>query len=292
MIDAIFATKYLQVSCDFRGTFSLFMMENKIEDHKEIIKHLQKRIQGHLKEKNALVEQIEQLEEDVETGFRIVTNSQNEMAQLRKEITEQKKKIGEKESELKEIEVVKKDLYEQKVKIKEMEMKKNISDKIIKNLQIEKNTLELQVEENRKNAKEKDEKLKSVADKQEEEVLKLVQEIELIYSDNKEKQEKLEWLVKENHDINEKLEILEEKNEHLKACAQTNETTMENMSICKELGMLNSFSQNTNLDCDPCSNELESRIGLGNHLEKLHENSSVKESFEMKLEEMKKKNLS
>ena len=89
------------------------------EDQKQMIKHLQKRVQEHVKEKNTIIEMNEDLEKELEAKAKLLNEVSNYHKKARNEHKEE---------------------------LFQMAKKKEVSDKVIKDLQTENNNFKTEIE--------------------------------------------------------------------------------------------------------------------------------------------------
>ena len=225
------------------------MLEQQIEEQKQMLKHLNKRVQDHMKEKNVLVDANEELE-------KIIIEREQEINMVRNELTIKidRLQLFEEEFEIEYEDIIKirdraemfKDetnkyrnkLIEVEKILKNMEKKKEISDELIKNLQTEKVAIEKKLEVEIKEKQESNS------------VEKLINEIEEIQKLNKEKETILERFQNQNDSLNEKLLKLESENEKYKEELEERETEKgDSKSLSEELGISDSCSYNVG-DCE------------------------------------------
>ena len=265
-------------------TLEVFTMENIIEDQKAMIKYLQKRVQDHLSEKNDLIEHVEelenelreksdkikQLEEDVDIGYDMVQRRGRANQKLNEEVQELKNKRKE-NTEI----------------VLQLEKRKETSDKVIKSLQNGKEIMTLDLEETKKQIIAKNEELEHNSESHDIEVKSLIQQINQIQLNNKEKEAMLEIMNKENSEIKEKLASLEKVNEDLKESVEDLKVDdEESRTLSDELGIFNPRSHNVSLECDSCDEGTEGIINFQGHKRINHEGQNIKQIFESKLKEI------
>ena len=143
-------------------------LKDVCEKQKKKIKEYAEEIDNYENDLSEHEEKIKQLEEDVEIGYGMNDRKRKEIDKLNKEIIEYKKKV----LELHDV-------------ITRCEKKKDISDRVIENLQHNKDMLEHQLKENKKKLEEKDiDTRNNLAANQEEEIQKLQAENEELQKEN------------------------------------------------------------------------------------------------------------
>ena len=210
--------------------------QTTIEDQKQMVDHLHKRVREHMKEKNSLIEMNTELE--------------NELLKKEKQIKEVSKYHQNARQEYKEALAI-------------MEKKREVSNKLIKTLQTETSNL-------------KDKLTELTADKSSEvdelfEELAVIKEInnkkEILLqkiSNEKEIMEgKLVEVEKETEDLKARLETKDIEREEVK-------------SLSEELGISNPHSLNVSFECAPCSDGIEKLCKKEMHKQNLQNVDDIK----------------
>ena len=139
--------------------------------------------------------------------------------------------------------------------IEKFEKGKTITDKIIKNLQNEKEGLKQELEATEKANEVKRIGLDELKDKKDDEIRDLLQEVNVIQEMNEKKEATLLRLEEENCQVKEKLRELEEKKEVLEKYVQTEDFHFEEMESHCEMGIVEPKSHNVSLEFDPLTIE-------------------------------------
>ena len=259
------------------------------DEQKQMLKYLQKRAQDHMKEKICLVEMNEELE-------KVIIDKDKEILEIKKELKakDERVKVFEEEYEIGYDETIairdraetlkaetleyKKRLKEVEATLRKMDKKKEISDKLIKFLQVENSDLKEKLETGTKIKEQLNAKIKDDQDN----INHLLEDISEIKTVNKEKGILLERVSNENEIIKEKLAELEKETADLKVKLEAKEIEKDEIkSLSEELGIVDPRSQNVSVECDPCDKDFERTVDL-----KKHKHSAVKKIFEWKLKEM------
>ena len=260
-------------------------MDGKVsyDDQKQMIKHLQKRIQDHVKEKNSLIE----INEDLEEKF-------NKKEKLLNEVSDYHKKAR----------------NDHKEELFKVLKKKEISEKVIKDLQTENNELKREIEnielkrllgeiedlKEKNNEKENmikslktenDDKLKKLETCMSEnsyEFHQLVKEIEQVQKINQEKEDQLNAIEKEKDQLKEKLVELEKEKDASKELLVKEESESESVkNLSDELGIIDQRAHNVSPACD--LND-ESPEYLKNHIGTVHGGSLAKKIWTLKVTQL------
>ena len=167
--------------------------------------------------------------------------------------------------------------------------RKEVTDRMFKNLQIEKEELEEKVKTVSLAAEVKQSEIDALKSQKEDDNrkwsakdieynLKISEEIEDLHKENTAKENMLKEVASEKELFREKLEKLEKENYELKEeLEQKDIEKEEQVSLSEELGMLDPRSQNVSIECDPCGLEFKSNECANIHIECKHSESSAKE---------------
>ena len=263
-------------------------LENTIEEQNKMLEHLHGRVQNHTKERNMMIDVNECLEKEI-------NEKEEDIKKIRKELDEKENRLNvfEAEFEIEYDETIKirdraeifraealeykKKLEKTEFKLNSMEKKKEISDKLIKTLQIENSTFKEKLKDRVYN------KSKSV------EVDRLLEEIELIQKENKEKEDALSHVVKEKEMLQEDLLKLEKEKETLKEQLDSKDTETEHVqNLSDELGILDPHSHNVSPACKPCDEVFEKTNDVKSHDTNHHGGSLVKKIWKLKVLQLEK----
>ena len=229
--------------------------QTTIEDQKQMVDHLHKRVREHMKEKNCLIEMNTELE--------------NELIKKEKQIKEVSKYHKNSRDEYKEALAI-------------MEKKREVSNNLIKSLQLENNKLEKRLATKVKTNEEFNDKLSNEI----EELQKVNKTKEIMIKEivcEKEMfEEKLKKLENENDDLKENLLEKEQKELEDKLEKISNEKEYS-QTLSEELGISDHRSTNVSFECDA---EFAAVGYLNNHKGSEHDEPTVKEIFKLKLKEM------
>ena len=169
---------------------------------KEIAENLKKKNQKLQQQNTKLFEEMKQHEEDSKDGYEMLLNVKERERILKIELEESKAKLQKKESQIHEYHS-EKDLVE--TMKSSFERKKRVSDKILKDLQVDNENLKKKADEQR-----------TIVEKKEREHQKdlnsIKEEIKEIKKNNVVKEEMLVTLEKERYDLGMKLKNIEEEN--------------------------------------------------------------------------------
>ena len=200
-------------------------------------------------------ERIKQLEEDVEIGYGMNARKRKTIEKLNKEVEDHKKKV-----------------HEMKDILMKLEKKKEISEKVITNLQEELELKQSNLYAIEHKLKEKEIFVKVTAKKTESEVLQLISEINVLQGENSSKKDLLDNISIENEDLKEKLKLKEREIEEMKETEKISYSEVrEETSLSIELGLADSNTLNSNLECHPFNTRSETKAKNKNHVMKQHE---------------------
>ena len=228
------------------------------DEQKQMLKYLQKRAQDHMKEKICLIEMNEELE-------KVIIDKNKEIKETRKELDTATGKIRIIEEEFEidyeetirlrdRAETFKAETLEYRKRLKEgettltkMEKKKEISDKLIKSIQVENSDVKLKLETELKIKEELNAKIKDDQDN----INHLLEDISELNTVNKEKEILVERMSNEKEISKEKLAELEKETADLKEKLEAKVIEKEEIkSLSEELGICDPRSQNVSFDHD------------------------------------------
>ena len=239
-------------------------------------------------EKIEFLDKVEQLEEDVETGFRIVTNLQTEKDNLKQELKEHKQQMNEKEETIKDSE---KEMTGCKKKLNFLKTKLETS---LKEYQRSERNNVVKIEELEKDLSSRMEK---------------IQELEKDLADFKDRssreeprdvlaektasvialQEENNALAKKNKDLEDEIIVKIKEIDTIKESIDKNDIEKPLQSSASSLADELDLAQKLNFECESCRYETDSMVGLKCHIRRVHECPSVQKTLEMKLKEMETK---
>ena len=249
--------------------------ENK-ELEKEVIL-LKKKLKEHdssdeasEEENEDMLSKIDQLEEDVEIGYKIVQSKVKELEMTNKEL----KQVKEEKNELSDL-------------VMEFEKKSRVANKVIESLQSGKEELKNEIKERNLHFESSESDVQKWKSRKDKELKDLLTEIETLQQNNEQKEVDLSCLKSDIDVLSRKLVIVEEEKEELKLQAVIDDQKSEDgKSLSEELGISEAKSINVESSCDPCKFVFEDGTTLTKHNEKSHEDHHVRQIFELQLQEI------
>ena len=207
-----------------------------------------------------------QLEEDANDGYQMLQMVRERERKLKIELKEHKSELQKKDVEIKE-------LFEEKqefdTKLKLNEKKNEISNKIIKDLQMDNDNLQTNSEEHHASLERKEQVLKN-------EIAELQHEILDVKKINGEKEKSLRKLKSECVDLEIKLRLVEEENTEVfvtrHAESEEDVKTLTSKSLEEELGvcqLVNKFK------CKYCDYRIGSRNDIQDHIVNVHKKEAL-----------------
>ena len=241
---------------------------------KEVADSLRKKIYKLKEEKNKLFEEKKQHEEDANDGYDMLQRVRERERILRIQFEENKVQLEKKDTEIKEF-------LDEKALAERLnganEKKKNISDKVIKDLQGNNKNLMRQAEENLKVVEMKED----IHHKEVEELLEEIKEIKKI---NDEKEEQLFSLKNESDQLKVKLKEIEEENlDYASKIAEVRKSEVDGLGVTaksleeelEECQLVGKFA------CKYCDERKGSRSDLKQHIKNVHTNDALLELANM-----------
>ena len=300
-----------------KTTDEIFEAATKHREAALVLKDLSEKQKYRIQEQKQTIEKLECKNEKLENEVKLSTkklklkieehnHSEDALENENKQLKERVEKLCRKnEKNWKEIGNFCSNLEEEKIKVeeknKEIEIfvrRKEVTDRILKNLQIEKEELEEKVKTVSLAAEVKQSEIDALKSQKEDDNrkwsakdieynLKISEEIEDLHKENTAKENMLKEVASEKELFREKLEKLEKENYELKEeLEQKDIEKEEQVSLSEELGMLDPRSQNVSIECDPCGLEFKSNECANIHIECKHSESSAKEVIKWKLKEL------
>ena len=235
------------------------------EDQKQMIKHLNKRVQDHFKERNTLIEMNEELEAELKSKEKLLKEVSNYHKKARDEFKEETLKMG-KKKEVSDtlIKSLKAENDQIKKKIGKVDLKQLLDEnKTLKEGKNEKDTIIQTLKNQNTNLKKK---LETNESKSSDEINNLIKEVAEFQRKNNEKETAVQNLDHEIKQSNSKLEQIEKENGDLQLELESIRHKKENASnLSEELGIAENRLLNADFDCDPCGEKLKRTEHVKNH---------------------------
>ena len=222
------------------------------EDQKQLIKHLNKHVQDHFKERNVLIEMNEELEVELKSKERLLKEVSNYHTKARDEFKQEMLKMN-KKKEVSDtlIKSLQAENDKIKKKIEQVDLKQLLDEiKTLKEVKIEKENI---IQNLKTENTELKTKLEANETESSDEINNLIKEVAEFQRNNNEKETAAQQLDQEIKQSNSKLEQLEKENDDLHLELENIRHKKENASnLSEELGITDNRLLNADFDCDHC----------------------------------------
>ena len=252
-------------------------MDTKSDDQNQMIKHLKKQIQEDKKNKQSLMDENDE-------HVKLIGDKNNEIRKLLKEMKKKDDKLSVFEEEFEinydetisvrdsdrdkahwfKAEMAKHSANQLKTEeiLKNMEKKREISDRLLKTLQMENSNLKI--------------KLKETHNDKTSDIEKLMNEIEMIQKINQDKETSLDDIQNEKEKLEAKFQKLERENEKLRDERIKRDSENQNeQSLGEELGMINPRLHNVSPASDQCNTNFKTEVQMKTHEENYHTSREI-----------------